>query len=327
MRLSTFPTLFGEKAVVRLFAAPGMFLRIEDLGLPAEVKDGLGRFLGETSGAIVLSGPAGSGKTTTIYACLRELAARSKGERSLATLEDPIEAIVPGVAQSQVNLAAGLTLESGLKSLLRQDPEVIAIGEIRDRTTAEIALQAALTGHLILTTFHSGGACEVIGRLLDMGIEPYAVRSGLRAVVAQRLVRRLCSCSVPALATDQFLGLPVQSARLPGGCERCRGTGYSGRTVLAEFLLPEQDDIARAILARSDVRQLEQLAVEAGMIDRWARALRSGAGRADLPGGSAPRARRRQPGVKRPQPRSGPCARPGLTTSDICGEMSVPQLS
>ncbi len=228
--------------------------------------------LGETSGAIVLSGPAGSGKTTTIYACLRELAARSKGERSLATLEDPIEAVVPGVAQSQVNPAAGLTLESGLKSLLRQDPEVIAIGEIRDRATAEIALQAALTGHLILTTFHAGSACEVIGRLLDMGIEPYVVRSGLRAVVAQRLVRRLCSCSVPAVASHQFLGLPVQSARLPRRLRalpwhrlsrphRARGTPASRRS-----------EIARAILARSDVRHLEQVAVEAGMIDRWERA-------------------------------------------------------
>jgi general secretion pathway protein E len=272
MRVSTFPTLFGEKAVVRLFAAPGLFQRIEELGLPAEVSDGLGLMLAETSGAIVLSGPAGSGKTTTIYACLRELAARSGGTRSLATIEDPVEAVVPGVAQAQVNLAAGLTLESGLKSLLRQDPEVIAIGEIRDRATAEIALQAALTGHLILTTFHAGSACEVIGRLLDMGIEPYVVRSGLRAVVAQRLVRRLCSCSNEAERADQVLGLPVQTARVPKGCELCRGTGYRGRTVLAELLLPEQEDIARAILARSDVRRLEQVALQAGMVDRWQRA-------------------------------------------------------
>ncbi len=180
MRLSTFPTVFGEKAVVRMFAAPGRFLRLDDLGLPGEVREGLSHGLEETSGAIVLAGPAGSGKTTTIYGCLRELAARRPGERSLATLEDPVEAIVPGVAQSQVNPAAGLTLEAGLKSLLRQDPEVIAIGEVRDRATAEIALQAALTGHLTLTTFHAGSACEVIGRFLDMGIEPYAVRSGLR---------------------------------------------------------------------------------------------------------------------------------------------------
>jgi general secretion pathway protein E len=272
MRVSTFPTLFGEKAVVRMFASPELFLRLADLGLPEAVRDGLGQLLGETSGAIVLSGPAGSGKTTTIYACLRELAARSGGQRSLATLEDPIESVVPGVAQSQVNPAAGLALESGLKSLLRQDPEVIVIGEVRDRATAETALQAALTGHLILTTFHAGSACEVIGRLLDMGIEPYVVRSGLRAVVAQRLVRRLCSCSCPATSSDQFLGLRVQSARMPRGCELCRGTGYRGRTVLAEMLLPEQDELAQAILARSDVRRLEHLAVKSGMIDRWQRA-------------------------------------------------------
>lgn len=273
MRVSTFPTLFGEKAVVRMFAEPGKFLRLDDLGLPAGVKEELARALDETSGAIVLSGPAGSGKTTTIYACLRELAARSGGQRSLVTLEDPIESVVPGVAQSQVNPTAGLTLESGLKSLLRQDPEVIAIGEVRDKTTAEIALQGALTGHLILTTFHAGSACEVIGRLLDMGIEPYVVRSGLRAIVAQRLVRKLCSCSEPASRPEELLGLPVQSARVPRGCELCQHSGYTGRTVLAEMLLPETDELARAILDRVDVRRLETIAREAGMIDRWSRAV------------------------------------------------------
>ena len=273
MRVSTFPTLFGEKAVVRMFAAQGRFLRLDDLSLPATVRDELDHLLGETSGAIVLSGTAGSGKTTTIYACLRELTARSHGERSLATLEDPIESVVPGVAQAQVNTAAGLTLELGLKSLLRQDPEVIAIGEIRDKNTAEIALQAALSGHLILTTFHAGSACEVIGRFLDMGIEPYVVRSGLRAVVAQRLVRRLCECAVATSRREDFLGLPVQHAKLPRGCELCRGTGYQGRTVLAELLLPETDELAGALLARSDVRQLERAAVAAGMIDRWERAI------------------------------------------------------
>jgi general secretion pathway protein E len=273
MRVSTFPTLFGEKAVVRMFAAEGRFLRLDDLSLPATVRDELDHLLGETSGAIVLSGPAGSGKTTTIYACLRELTARSRGERSLATLEDPIEAVVTGVAQSQVNPAAGLTLELGLKSLLRQDPEVIAIGEIRDKNTAEIALQAALSGHLILTTFHAGSACDVIGRFLDMGIEPYVIRSGLRAVVAQRLVRRLCDCAVASNLLEDFLGMPVRHAKLPRGCERCRGTGYQGRTVLAELLLPDTDELAGALLAKSDVRQLERAAVAAGMVDRWERAL------------------------------------------------------
>ena len=139
VRVSTFPTLHGEKAVVRLFAASGRFLRLADLGLPGEVDETLARLLAETSGAVVVSGPAGSGKTTTIYACLRELAESTGGRRSLATLEDPIEGSVPGVSQSQVNLAAGFDLATGLRSLMRQDPEVIVVGEIRDRPTAEIA--------------------------------------------------------------------------------------------------------------------------------------------------------------------------------------------
>jgi type II secretory ATPase GspE/PulE/Tfp pilus assembly ATPase PilB-like protein len=273
MRLSTFPTLFGEKAVVRMFAGTGRFLTLSDLNLPAEVKGALSHRLADTSGAIVLSGPAGSGKTTTIYACLRELAASTRGERSLTTLEDPIEAVVEGAAQSQVNPGVGLTLESGLKSLLRQDPEVIAIGEIRDKGTAEVALEAALTGHLILTTFHAGSAAEVIGRLLDMGIEPYAVRSGLRAVVAQRLVRRLCDCATPSSRPDDLLGLPVRSARLPAGCAGCRETGYQGRTVLAEILVPDSAAVAHAILARADVTILEAAAAQAGMVPLWRRAI------------------------------------------------------
>ena len=297
MRLSTFPTVFGEKAVVRMFAAPGRFLRLDDLGLPGEVRDSLSHVLEETSGAVILSGPAGSGKTTTIYACLRELAARRPGERSLATLEDPVEAVVAGVSQAQVNLAAGLTLESGLKSLLRQDPEVIAIGEIRDKETAEVALQAALTGHLILTTFHAGSACEVIGRFLDMGIEPYVLRSGLRAIVAQRLVRRLCACAEPSDRPEDFLGLPVRLAKVPKGCDACRQTGYLGRIVLAEMLLPDSDEFGRALLARADVRQLERIAVEAGMVHRWTRACS-----AVEAGLTAPAEVRRVYGVGRPGP-------------------------
>jgi general secretion pathway protein E len=273
MRLSTFPTLHGEKAVVRVFAAPGRYLRLEELGLPAEVADALSTQLDETSGAVILSGPAGSGKTTTIYACLRELVARSRGERSLATLEDPIESAVPGVSQSQVNAASGLTLEAGLRALLRQDPEVIAIGEIRDRTTAEIALQAALTGHLTLTTFHAGSVCEVIGRLLDMGLEPYVIRSGLRAVVSQRLVRRLCpECSLPSNEQADWLGLPVRLARVPRGCPACNESGYQGRIVLAELLLPDKEPLGQAILSHRDVLALERLALGLGMAGRWERA-------------------------------------------------------
>jgi general secretion pathway protein E len=272
MRLSTFPTLHGEKAVVRLFAAPGRFHRLDDLGLPEPIRAALGRKLAATSGAVLFSGPAGSGKTTTLYACLREVAAAAGGRRSLATLEDPIEVAVPGVAQSQVNPAAGFTLEAGLRSLLRQDPEVIAVGEVRDRATAEVAFQASLTGHLVLSTFHAGSAAAVVGRLSDMGIEPYLLRSGLLAVLAQRLVRRLCTCARVSDDECQRLGLEVTAFRVPVGCEQCGGTGYRGRLVLAEMLVPEPTDLGRAILSRSDVARLERLAVSAGMVTRWQRA-------------------------------------------------------
>jgi type II secretory ATPase GspE/PulE/Tfp pilus assembly ATPase PilB-like protein len=272
MRLSTFPTLHGEKAVVRLFAGSGQYLRLDDIGLPEPVRGTLGRLLDATGGMIVFSGPAGGGKTTTLYACLRELVSRSAGQRNLATLEDPIEVAVAGVSQSQANSAAGFTLELGLRSLLRQDPEVIAVGEIRDRATAEVAFQASLTGHLVLTTFHAGSAAGVIGRLSDMGIEPYLLRSGLRAVVAQRLVRALCSCARESADPAARLGLPVARAWLPGGCEQCGGTGYHGRRLIAEMLLIDPEPVAAAILARGDVARLEHAAVGSGMMSRWQRA-------------------------------------------------------
>ena len=195
MRVSTFPTLHGERAVVRLFAAEDRYLYLADLGLPAEIETALHRHVHETSGAILLTGPAGSGKTTTAYACLREIVRSSQGRRSIVTLEDPIEMALPGVSQSQVQPAAGFTLATGLRSLMRQDPEVILVGEIRDAETVQTVFQAALTGHLVISTFHAGSAAGAISRLLDMGIEPYLLTSGLRAVLHQRLVRRLCECA------------------------------------------------------------------------------------------------------------------------------------
>jgi general secretion pathway protein E len=274
MRVSTLPTLYGEKAVVRLFAGSGRYLRTDDLGFPPDVLATLRRTLQATSGAIVFSGPAGSGKTTTIYACLRELAAAAQGQRSLATLEDPIEVAVPGVAQSQVNPAAGFTMDLGLRALLRQDPEVIAVGEIRDRGTAEVAFQASLTGHLVLSTFHAGSAAAVVGRLGDMGIEPYLLRSGLLAVVGQRLVRKLCECARAGIPDDprEHLGVDVERFRVPVGCPRCGGTGYLGRLVLAETFEPDAPVVARAILDRADVARIEAQAVEAGMVTLWDRA-------------------------------------------------------
>lgn len=273
MRVSTFPTLFGEKAVVRLFAGSSQYQRLENLGLPADIRTGLSDLLMESGGVNLVCGPAGSGKTTTIYACLRELTDNFGPQRSLVSLEDPIEAVIPGVSQSQINPTVGFDYEVGLKSLMRQDPEVILVGEIRDRIAAETVFQAALTGHLVLTTFHAGSATGAICRLSDMGIEPYLLRTGLQGIVAQRLVRKLCDCSIETSENEARLGLDVTSCHVQKGCEKCRGTGYRGRLLLAEFLRTEASAIGRAILSQSDSGELESLAISAGMKTRWERGL------------------------------------------------------
>ncbi|MGA2058912.1 MAG: GspE/PulE family protein [Thermoguttaceae bacterium] len=291
MRVSTFPTLHGERAVVRFFGGSGLYQRLDDLGLPADVLTALRNLLVETSGAIVISGPAGSGKTTTAYACLREIAGTSgphtpnketahgvcllHSARSLVSIEDPIEVAVDGVAQSQVNPQAGLDLSSGLRFLMRQDPEVILVGEIRDRATADAAMQASLTGHLLLTTFHAGSAAETVSRLLDMGIEPYILRSGLLAVLNQRLLRQLCDCARDSSDTEDRLGLSVQRVRRAVGCEACRGTGYKGRFLIVELVVLIRTDLGRAVLSRADTTELEKFALQAGMVSRWTRACRA----------------------------------------------------
>ncbi len=272
LRVSTFPTLYGERAVVRFFADAGQYRLLGELGFPADLVQTLKRLLSETSGAILATGPAGSGKTTTVYACLRHLVSHAEAARSIVSIEDPIEVAVEGVAQSQVNPSAGLDLATGLRFLMRQDPEVIMVGEIRDRPTAEAALQASLTGHLLLSTFHAGSAAEGISRLADMGIEPYLLRSGVLGILSQRLARRLCDCSREAASRDELLGLPVSAARVPQGCEACGRTGYRGRFVLAELLTVEKTELGRAILSRTDSAALEALAVKAKMITRWQRA-------------------------------------------------------
>jgi general secretion pathway protein E len=269
IRVSSFPTLHGEKAVVRLFAAEARYPFLENLGLPANLHQHLGNILNETSGALMITGPAGSGKTTTAYACLRELVRRSGGGRSIATLEDPVEVSLSGVAQSQVNPRAGFDLAAGLRSLLRQDPEVILVGEMRDPVTAGVAFQAALTGQLVLTTFHAGSAAGAISRLLDMGLEPYILRSGIQAVLCQRLVRKLCNCAKASETPDARLGLPVSRAKIAQGCTECHSTGYRGRTLLVEMLTLDMHGVAAGILSRSDAAALEQTATGAGMQTRW----------------------------------------------------------
>ncbi|WP_298864737.1 GspE/PulE family protein [uncultured Gimesia sp.] len=272
-RISTFPTLYGEKVVVRLFVGSGQYKHLESLNLPEEILVELKRLLTQTGGVILMTGPAGSGKTTTIYACLREIIRQSKGSRSLASLEDPIEVVVPTVAQSQVNPSSGFDMVLGLRSLLRQDPEVIMVGEIRDRETAETVFQASLSGHLVVTTFHAGSATEAVSRLADMGIEPYLLRSGLLAILSQRLLRRLCTCARFSQAEEDRLGLSAEQWKVPVGCADCGQTGYRGRIVLTEMLQPNEVDVANAILKQADATALHQLAIKSGMRTQWDRAI------------------------------------------------------
>ncbi len=272
MRVSTFPTLYGEKAVVRLFVGSGNYRRLDDLGMPSRIADDWRSLLNSTSGVLLISGPAGSGKTTTLYASLREILHESPERRSIVTLEDPIEAEVPGIAQSQVNASAGFDYARGLRSLLRQDPEVIMVGEIRDRDTAETAFQASLSGNLVLTSFHAGSSAEAISRVSDLGVEPYLLRSGLLGILSQRLMRRLCSCATMSDNPADSLALSVETFHIPAGCTNCDGTGYSGRLLIAELLHPRDGDIGRAILARSDADEIEQQAIAAGMQTLFAQA-------------------------------------------------------
>lgn len=272
LRVSTFPTLYGEKAVVRLFTSQANLLRLNDLGLPADIAQRLQELLGESSGAVLITGPAGSGKTTTAYACLRELHARHGDARNLVSIEDPIEVALDGVAQSQVNEHVGFDLAEGLRFLLRQDPEVMLIGEVRDASTARTALQAALTGHLVLSTFHAGSAVSAISRLLEMELEPYLLRSGILAIVNQRLVRKLCRCAAQGTDRDEALGLEVAAFHVPRGCELCRHTGYLGRALVAELMVPGDSKLGSGILAREDADQLEARARACGLVDRWRRA-------------------------------------------------------
>ncbi len=272
-RLSTFPTLFGEKAVLRLFVGSGKYRSLPELGLPTDVLPQLQELLEETSGVILLTGPAGSGKTTTIYAALREIDQQTGGGRSLVTLEDPIEVVVAGVDQSQVHPSSGFDMAIGLKSLLRQDPDVLMVGEIRDKGTAETVFQASLTGHLVLTTFHAGSSSQAVSRLGDMGIEPYLLHSGLLAIVCQRLLRKLCDCARESTEARELLGLPLESVKVPVGCSACRGTGYRGRFVIAELLLPGLGQVGAGILANSNAQALEELAIQSGMVGQWQRGL------------------------------------------------------
>lgn len=275
VRVTTFPTLHGEKAAIRMFAESDSLQRLDELGLPDAILSSVRSHLTATAGVLLWTGPSGSGKTTSVYACLRDIIAQSAGGRCVMTLEDPIEVAIDGATQSQVRPSVGFDLTSGLRSLMRQDPDVILVGEIRDPATAEAAFQAALTGHLVLSTFHAGSAAEALARLLDMQIEPYLLRSGLRSIVCQRLLRRTCpACGGPSreryaheksVPAENSSDKTASQPGLAAACGQCGSTGYLGRLLLAEMLDPDVPEMARAILNKSDSRTLATLAESTGM--------------------------------------------------------------
>ncbi len=271
-RVSTIPSLHGETVVLRILDRSAVTFDYAKLGLAPNVVAQLGERLELPNGIVLVTGPTGSGKTTTLYTGLLGLNAVT---RKVVTVEDPIEYQLRGINQIQTKPQIGLTFASLLRSILRQDPDVIMVGEIRDLETAQIAVQAALTGHLVLSTLHTNSAAAAITRLRDMGVEDYLLTAVLRGVLAQRLVRRLCpECREPfeaAPALIERFALDRRTAQRPitlfhaRGCAHCRQTGYRGRQAIAEFLVPDAA-IERLIFARTDHSAIERAAVESGMV-------------------------------------------------------------
>jgi type IV pilus assembly protein PilB len=254
-RVSTLPSLHGEKVVVRLLTRADAVPSLSSLGFEPDQLAAFGRALSVPQGLVLITGPTGSGKTNTLYAAIHET---MTPEKNIVTLEDPVEVQLPGITQVQVNPRTGLTFEAGLRSILRQDPDIVLLGEVRDGQTAELALKASLTGHLVLTTLHTNSAVAALTRLVDMGVEPFLVASSLTAAVAQRLVRRPCAtCAegyIPDDGTLALLGLRIDdildATPLRGvGCPDCGGTGHRGRTAVYEVL--EVDDDMRQVLMSS----------------------------------------------------------------------------
>jgi type IV pilus assembly protein PilB len=282
LRVSTLPTQSGESVVLRVLDASTAVHELSALGMSAVVEAGVREVVRRPHGILLVTGPTGSGKTTTLYSCLRLI---NTPEVKILTAEDPVEYEITGVMQLPVNPAIGLAFATALRSFLRQDPDVLMVGEIRDAETAQIAIQAALTGHLVLSTLHTNDAVGAVTRLVDMGIEPYLVAATLEAVLAQRLVRCVCpACGVPAdapPALSRQLGLGAAAElryRQGRGCETCRKTGYKGRTGIFEWLRLKEP-LRELVLERASAAVFQQKAVEAGMETLHAaglRALRAG---------------------------------------------------
>lgn len=271
MRVSTLPTPFGESVVIRLLDRLNMLLDLDLIGFNPSTLDPFKSLLYHPHGMILVTGPTGSGKTTTLYAALNKI---NTLDKSIFTIEDPVEYELPGIIQVHVNTQTGLSFARGLRAMLRQDPDVIMIGEIRDEETAEIAVQAALTGHLVFSTLHTNDAASAISRLLEMGIQAHLLKSSLLCIMAQRLLRRLCLACVESRQTERGLAVVGGKTRgdnlpvapfTPVGCEKCSNTGYRGRIGIYELLMMN-DKIRSLNLEQVDSNTVKDVAISNGMV-------------------------------------------------------------
>lgn len=269
MRISSLPSVYGEKIVIRITTALGMNLDKRNIGFLPENLEKFNQLLTARRGIILLCGATGSGKSTTLYAALSEL---NTDDVNIITVENPVEMAMPGITQVNINEKAGLTFASVLRSILRQDPDIIMIGEIRDQETADIAARAAITGHLVLSTIHTYNAASSVARMVDMGVEPYMVSSSMLGVIAQKLVRRLCpNCKQAYYANEEELraiDMPItEKVRLykPGQCSECNNIGYKGRIAVHE-VMPVSRKIKSAVNLRKSTDEIDKIAKEEGMI-------------------------------------------------------------
>jgi general secretion pathway protein E len=270
IRVSTIPTAFGERVVLRLLDKSTVLLKLTDIGMPEERLELIDGLIRSPHGIILVTGPTGSGKTTTLYAALSKI---NNPDINIITIEDPVEYQIEGIGQIQVNPKIGLTFANGLRSIVRQDPDVILVGEIRDLETAEIGIQSALTGHLVFSTLHTNDSASAVTRLIDMGIEPFLVSSSVMAILAQRLLRVVCDeCKEAYIADEESLdsiGITPEMAAGRNiyrgrGCSSCLNTGYRGRTGIFELMILD-DSIKNLILKTSDANAIKRLAIDQGM--------------------------------------------------------------
>ncbi|MAS60340.1 MAG: hypothetical protein CMQ07_04450 [Gammaproteobacteria bacterium] len=268
MRVSTLPGVHGESVVLRILDRSDTAVELQALGMPVEILQNYQSVITQPHGMILITGPTGSGKTTTLYATLEKI---NSEKQKIITVEDPVEYQLDGITQIQANSSIGLSFAAGLRSIVRQDPDIVMVGEIRDHETAEIAIESALTGHLVFSTLHTNDAAGAVTRLQDMGVEGYLISSSLLAIQAQRLVRRVCTdCAeeVP-ITPDELAVLQVEQEECPTlqrglGCEACGQTGYRGRVGLYELLMMS-DEIRHHIASGADANIIRDEAIKAGM--------------------------------------------------------------